>query len=77
MKDRHASIRRRVAGGLLGGMVLVALSGCYPYYYDIRYSHNDGYYGRDYHGSRHHYDHRYHHRDRDDRHWRRRHYRGY
>lgn len=45
--------------------LVVALGGCYPYYYDAHYSHSDGYYQRDYQGKRHYYgdSHRYH-RDR-------------
>lgn len=40
---------RRLCRGLLAALVMVALGGCYPYYYDLQYTHSDGYYKRDYH----------------------------
>lgn len=78
MQFHHRVSLRRVSGGLLVALALVALGGCYPYYYDAHYSHSDGYYQRDYQGKRHYYGdgHRYH-RDRykRDRRKRYRHYR--
>lgn len=73
MHTRHRVSRRKICGGLLAGIALVALGGCYPYYYDLHYSHGDRYYKRDHHGKRRYYGHgRRHHRDRRWRHRRRR-----
>lgn len=78
MHIHHRVSLRRLSGGLLAAAALVALGGCYPYYYDSHYSHSDGYYQRDYQGKRYYYgdSHRYHRgRYKRDRWKRYRHYR--
>ncbi len=68
MQMRYFGSLRKVFGALLAGTVLVALSGCYPYYWDHG-GYGYGHYERGYHGQQHHRDRDdYHRRDRDGQH---------
>lgn len=73
MHIRYPGPLRKILGGLLAGAALVALSGCYPYYYD---GHAKAYYKQGHHGKQHHYGGgHYYHRDRGKRYKRYRHHR--
>lgn len=73
MRIRNRGSWGKITGALLAAMVLVALSGCYPYYYDHHYGYGAKSYKRDYYGKRHYYSggyyyqHRHHKRDRRKR----------
>jgi hypothetical protein len=78
MHIRHLASWRKLSVGLLAGIALVALSGCYPYYYDAHYSHGGGHYKQGYYGKQYGYQggHSYgHHRYKRDRRKRYRYYR--
>lgn len=51
MQFRHSGSLRKLGGGLLAGIALVALSGCYPYYD----GHGYGYYKQGHYSKKHHY----------------------
>lgn len=69
MRIRRFGSWRRLLWVLMAVIPLVALGGCYPYYYD---GHVEGYYKQGHHGSKHHYGSggHYYHRDRGKRHHR-------
>lgn len=78
MQIRHRVSMRRIRGGLVAGIALLALSGCYPYYYDAHYSSGGHGYERDHGGKRSYYGGgHYYYRDRHKhgRHKRYKHYR--
>lgn len=77
MSHRHRGSRRKLAAGLLAGVALVALSGCYPYYYDFHYRRRGHRRGRGSYRSRRYYGRRRHHHHDRDRRKRYRHYRGH
>ncbi|HSH43828.1 MAG TPA: hypothetical protein VK973_17030 [Arenicellales bacterium] len=78
MKTPHSRLRRRLSGGLVAGLALVALGGCYPYYYDVQYRRYDGHGRRAPHSRRRrYYGHGHSHRRGRREHERRRRYRHY
>lgn len=78
MHIKRFGFLRKVSGGLLAGIALFALAGCYPYYYDLHYTDGGGHYNHGYHGEQSYYHggHDYNRHHRRDRHRRYRHYRG-
>jgi len=74
MRNRYRLSRRSICGGALAGIALLALSGCYPYYYELHYRHADGGRRRRHRGRRRRYRRGHDHR-RERRHRRYKHYR--
>ena len=72
MGSRHSVRRRKIWLGAVAGIALVALGGCYPYYYDLHYGYSGKRYRRGYGTRRYHGDGRHGHRDRHRRERRRR-----
>ncbi|MGA8262694.1 MAG: hypothetical protein WB783_21020 [Arenicellales bacterium] len=69
MNSRYYRSLRKVFAGVVAAAALVALGGCFPYYYDPGYGYGHGHYERSHHGGWHNHDRDDHHRRRDHDGW--------